>query len=63
MNCGKGGANPSWLFFFVKFRSDQSFDGGHGLLRLRTAGFDLDFIAKARAAIAAGLTVFYDSWW
>ncbi len=24
---------------------------------------DLDFIAKARAAIAAGLTVFYDSWW
>ena len=24
---------------------------------------DLDFIAKARAAIAAGQTVFYDSWW
>jgi hypothetical protein len=24
---------------------------------------DLDFIAKARAAIAAGLTVFYSSWW
>lgn len=41
----------------------------------RTAGFffgqsdgsekagDLAFIAKAREAIAAGLTVFYDSWW
>ena len=24
---------------------------------------DLTFIAKARAAIAAGSTVFYDSWW
>jgi hypothetical protein len=24
---------------------------------------DLAFIAKARAAIQAGLTVFYDSWW
>jgi len=24
---------------------------------------DLAFIAKAREAIAAGLTVFYDSWW
>jgi hypothetical protein len=24
---------------------------------------DLEFIAKARAAIAMGLTVFYDSWW
>ena len=24
---------------------------------------DLAFIAKAREALAAGLTVFYDSWW
>lgn len=24
---------------------------------------DLEFIAKARAAIADGLTVYYDSWW
>ncbi|MDE8654487.1 hypothetical protein [Novosphingobium album (ex Liu et al. 2023)] len=24
---------------------------------------DLEFIAKARAAIASGLAVFYDSWW
>jgi hypothetical protein len=24
---------------------------------------DLAFIAKARQAIAAGQTVFYDSWW
>lgn len=24
---------------------------------------DLEFIAKARAAIGAGQTVFYDSWW
>jgi hypothetical protein len=24
---------------------------------------DLAFVAKARAAIAEGMTVFYDSWW
>lgn len=24
---------------------------------------DLDFVAKARQALAAGLTVFYSSWW
>jgi hypothetical protein len=24
---------------------------------------DLEFIAAARTAIGAGLTVFYDSWW
>lgn len=37
-------------FFFGQTQGDELDD-------------DLTFIAKARAAIANGLTVYYDSWW
>lgn len=45
-----GSLPPTSGFFFGESDGAESED-------------DLAFIAKARAAIAAGYTVFYDSWW
>ena len=39
------------FFFGASYRSDDERD------------YDLEFIAKARAAIAEGKTVYYSSWW
>lgn len=45
-----GNLPPTTGFFFGETDGSETDD-------------DLSFIAKARAAIAAGKTVFYDSWW
>ena len=74
----KGGADPEFNLAEVELtlddleRLDNEIRGG---LLPETRGFffgiscgdevedDLDFIAAARAAIEAGLTVYYTSWW
>jgi hypothetical protein len=47
----RGGALPSTSGFFFGASDGTEFEG------------DLQFIGKAREAFAAGLTVFYSSWW
>lgn len=47
----RGGALPSTAGFFFGASDGSEFED------------DLQFIGKAREALAAGLTVFYSSWW
>jgi hypothetical protein len=47
---GFGNLPPTTGLFFGESDGSEQYD-------------DLRFVAKAREAIAAGLTVFYSSWW